>query len=91
LATFLASVHDAAQRLETLCEERPHEVRLQAAGLGLLHLGLDLEEAFGRHRLLGEGVAVEQALQALVVEVVVDLLRELGSRGQIPGLVKSSW
>ena len=69
-----ARIHRAAERLERLQEERADEVGLEAAGLGLLHLFLHREEPLGAHRLLGEGVAVEERLEVVAVEGVVDLL-----------------
>jgi hypothetical protein len=62
-----------------LRKKGPHEVRLQPARLGLLHLLLDLEQPIRAHRLLGQRVAVEQALQVVVVEGVVDPRREPGA------------
>ena len=58
-AAGLARMDRAAERLERLHEERADEVRLEAAGLGLLHLLLHREEPLGAHGFLGEGVAVE--------------------------------
>ena len=73
-AAGLARIHRAAERVERLQEERAHEVRLEAPGLGLLHLLLHREEALGAHRLLGERVAVEDDFEVVAVEGVVDLL-----------------
>ena len=73
-AARFARMDRAAERLEGLQEERADEVGLEAAGLGLLHLLLHGEEPLGAHRLLGQGVAVEECLEVVVVEGVVDLL-----------------
>ena len=68
----LARMDGAAQRLERLHEEGADEVGLEPAGLGLLHLLLHREEPLGAHGLLRQGVAVEDALEVVVVEGVVD-------------------
>ena len=74
-----ATVDRAAELVECLQEERPHEERLKAAGFGPLHLFLHRVEPIRRHRFLRQGVAVEQRLQVVVVEGVVDLLRQAGT------------
>ena len=53
-------MNGTAQRLEGLHEEGTHEIGLEAAGLGLFHLLLHREEAFGAHGLLRQGVAVKR-------------------------------
>ncbi len=79
VASGFAAVDRAAELVERLQEERPHEERLEPAGLGPFHLLLHREEPIRRHRLLGQGAAVEQRLEVVVVEGVVDLLRQLGA------------
>jgi len=72
----LARVHDPAERREGPREEGAHEVGLEAAGLGLLHFLLHREEAFGAHRLLRQGVTIEDGAQVLAVERVLDAAAE---------------
>ena len=79
VSSGFATVDRAAELIERLEEERPHEERLQPSRLGPLHLFLHLEEPIRRHRFLGEGAAVEQALQVVVVEGVVDAGGEAGA------------
>ena len=74
-----AAVDRAAHLVECLQEERPHEERLKAPGFGPFHLLFHLEEPIRRHRFLRQSAAVEQRLQVIVVERVVDLLRQLGA------------
>ena len=68
-----------AQRLEGFHEERAHEVRLEAAGLGLFHLLLHSEEALGAHGFLRESVAVEDVAKCVAVEGVLDSLAKTGA------------
>ena len=75
----LARVHGTAQRCEGFHEEGADEVGLEAAGLGLFHLLLHREEALGAHGFLGQGVAVEDGAQVVVVEGVLDALAEPGA------------
>jgi hypothetical protein len=53
----------AAQLLEGLGEERADEEGLQLAGLGLLHLLLDGEEALLVHHLFAQGVALDDVFE----------------------------
>jgi hypothetical protein len=66
-APDFAGMRRATKRIEGFQEKRPDEIRLQAAGFGLLHFFLHDEETLRAHRLLCERVAVEQRLQVLVV------------------------
>jgi len=75
----LARVDRAAELCEGVQEERADEIRLETAGRGFLHLFLDGVQTLGTHRFVGQGVAVEQGLDVLVVECPVDLLVQPGS------------
>ncbi len=75
----LSRIHRTAQRRKGFHEESADEVGLEAAGLGFFHLLLHCEEALGAHAFLGQGVAVEDGAQVVVVEGVLDALAEPGA------------
>ena len=63
---------DAAEALERLEEERLDVVRLEAAGLGALHVLADAVDAAGVHRVVGQRALLEQVLELAAVERVLD-------------------
>ena len=78
-AAGLARIDRAAQRRKGLHEEGAHEIGLQAARLGLLHLLFHGKEPFGAHRLLRQGVAVQDRQQFVAIEGVFDALAQPGA------------
>ena len=72
VAARLALLGRAAQALEGLEEEGLDVVRLQAAGLGPLHLLADALDPAGVHRVVGERALFEQVLELAAVERVLD-------------------
>ena len=72
----LARMRGAAQGVESPQEKRSHEIGLKAARFGSIHLFLHREKFVRTQRLLGEGTAIQQRFQMVVVECLVDLRRQ---------------
>ena len=72
VAARLALLGRAAQPLEGLEEERLDVVRLQAAGLGALHVLADAVDPAGVHGVVGQRALFEQVLELAAVERVFD-------------------
>src|ERR1035438_2926658 len=70
----LSRMNGAAQRLEGFHKEGTHEKWLEAAALGLFHLLLHSEQAFGTHGFLREGITFEDASKGVAVEGVFNTL-----------------
>ena len=70
VAARLALLGGAAEALEGLEEEGLDVVRLQAAGLGALHVLADAVDAAGVHGVVGERALFEQVLELAAVERV---------------------
>ncbi len=68
----------AAEALEGLEEEAGDVVRLEAAGLGALHVFADAADGRRVHAVAGERALVEEVAAALAVDDVVDDLLEPG-------------
>ena len=69
------------RRLERLEEEGLDVVRLQAAGLGALHVLADAVDPAGVHGVVGERAFFQQVLELAAVERVVD---DASSGGRVP-------
>ena len=75
---------DAAQALEGLEEERLDVVRLEAAGLGALHVLADAVDPAGVHGVVGQRALFQQVPELAAVERVLD---DRGQAGAHLGLV----
>ncbi|KPH56581.1 hypothetical protein ADS77_21440, partial [Pseudoalteromonas porphyrae] len=74
VAAWLPGPQLSTQNLEGLGEEGADEVRLQLAGLGLLHLLLHRIELVEPHMLLDQGIAADDLAQVVGIQGTLDHL-----------------
>ena len=79
VAARLALLGRSAQAAEGFEEKRLDVVRLQAAGLGTLHIFADAVDAARVHGVMGKGMFFEQVLKLAAVERVIQHRRQAGT------------
>ena len=79
VAARLALLDGAAQALEGLEEERLDVVRLEAAGLGPLHVLADARHAAGVHHVVGQRALFQKVLEVGAIEGVFDDAGQAGA------------
>jgi hypothetical protein len=70
-AGSLAGMYGPTQCLKRLQEKGTDEVWLETTGFGFFHLFLYRKEPFGAHALLGQGVAVKNCAEMVMVEGIL--------------------